>query len=523
MHAFLHHHAFLDKHHDHIQGVLSCFDRVIFRGYLPISHVRGLSGWLHQQGVEYWKFKEFAPKIAERLLDHAKNMANEHGRPYQYLVKRLPKEEMARQIAQRDNITEGLVCVFSCQETVRTFRLQYGKNRPILRPDLRRCTVLYYFFQDPECGLIHVKIHTWLPLTVQVYVNGHSWLEQQLRRCPLAYSIADNAFTWLEDAEAAQRLADRFCKQNWRRRLDQWARLVNPLLGDSLGDHDYYWVTDQAEYATDILFRDHAALASLYPSLVEHATLQLGCDDVLRFLGRKLHPSFHGEVQTENKRLPLEGGRHEGVRIKHVMKTNRLKMYDKAGTVLRIETVINDPTEFRVRRWRTDKHGKRQLAWLPLRKGIAWLWRYAQVSFSANRNYLTALASAGHPQPARQQFDRLSKPAKFGQRRRRALQPLSPQDQALFLAVLRGEHHLHGFRNQDVARRLFGVPPKDVSERRRRSARVTRLIQLLRAHGLIKKVPRARRYRVTERGHALMSAAIAVRSKHIPHELDAMA
>jgi hypothetical protein len=325
-------------------------------------------------------------------------------------------------------------------------------------------------------------------------------------------------------------LADGLLRQPWQRRLGQWARQVNPLLADVLRWPDgetfaYYWVTDQAEYATDVLFRDRQDLADLYPALLEHATLAFGCEDVLRFLGRKPAPQFQGEVQTERKLLPIpkERGRIEGVRVKHVMKTNRLKMYDKAGRVLRIETVINDPTEFRVRRWQSDKQGGRRLAWQPLRKGVAWLWRYAEVGCAANRRYLEALAKVDDPSPARRLLDQVCRPAAWGKRRRRALQPLSPQDQALFVAVLRGEHHLHGLRNRDLTKHLYHQPAAGPTERRRRSARVTRLIQLLRAHRLLAKVPRSRRYRVTANGARLLTAALYVRYKHLPKELSDVA
>lgn len=522
MNALLSDHPFVRKHQDKIHAVLSCFDRVIFRGYLPICHPGGVEGWLYHQRVQLKQFKEFAPRIAERLLQHAKDLAKARGRPYRYLPTRESKEELARQIAERDGVREGLVCVFSCLETCRTFRLEYSQRhgRLALRPDLRRCTVLYYFVMDKECGLIHIKLHTWLPLVCQVYINGHSWLQRQLDKQGIGYAMADNAFLRLSDPAQAQRIAERFCRQNWRRRLDAWARLVNPLLGDALKGQSYYWVVDQAEYSTDILFKDRPALASLYPALVEHASLRLGADDVLRFLGRKLTAAFAGEVQTERKNVPVdETGRVDGVRVKHCMKTNRLKMYDKQGLVLRVETVINNPREFRVRRWRRSKHGKRELAWLPLCKGVAWLWRYAQVSLSANQKYLEALAVVDDPGPARNILDRACTPARWGKRRRRALAPLTPHDQALFLAVLLGEHHLHGLRNRDVARHLFGEAPTDARERRRQSARVSRLLQLLRAHGLLAKIQRSRRYRVTRLGHQLMSAAVAVRYKYFPNEL----
>jgi hypothetical protein len=335
-------------------------------------------------------------------------------------------------------------------------------------------------------------------------------LAKKLDGLGIAYTLCDNAFTQIADLKAAQACAERFVKQNWPRLLGPLARQFNPLVGQELREQDYYWVTDQAEYATDVLFVDRSALAGLYPRLVEHARACLSAEDVLRFLGRKLHPNFQGEVQTH------VGRRVEGVRVKHGMKSNRLKMYDKAGVVLRLETTINDPTEFRVRR-RQQPGG--ELRWQPLRKGVAWLWRYAEVSRAANGRYLEALAVVDDDSRARRLLDRVTKPAKLNGRRKRALQPLSPGDQDLFLAALRGEHRLHGFRNRDIAQQLYPKGTRDAAERRRRCARVTRLIQVLRAHGLVAKIPRTRRYRVTAQGELLMSAAIKVKEIDLPREI----
>jgi len=251
-----------------------------------------------------------------------------------------------------------------------------------------------------------------------------------------------------------------------------------------------------------VLFRSRAALADLYPRLVEHATLCLGTEDVLKFWGRKLTPAFAGEVQTHR------GRRLEGTRVKHVLKGNRLKMYDKVGQVLRVEVVINQPREFRVWRPRRTKDGREVMAWQPLPKGVAWLWRYAEISRAASSRYLEALAAVDDWRKSRTLLDQASRPAKVGGRRRRALQLLSPQDQALFRAVLQGAYRLGGLRNRDVAAQLYARPARDGAERRRRCGRVTRLLQLLPAHGLLAKIPRSRRYQVTAKGEALMSAAI---------------
>jgi hypothetical protein len=159
------------------------------------------------------------------------------------------------------------------------------------------------------------------------------------------------------------------------------------------------------------------------------------------------------------------------------------------------------------------------LTWQPLRKGVAWLWRYAEVSRLANARYLEALAVVDDDGLVRAQLDRLTRPAKLHGQTKRALEPMSPADQALFRAVLRGEHRLGGFGNRDLARQLYRRPSSDPAERRRRCGRVTRLIQLLRAHGLVAKIPHARRYRITAAGEAFLSASIYVRHHYLPKEL----
>jgi hypothetical protein len=505
-------HPFLVKHADKVHGVLSCFDRVILRGYLPLSYPKGMSGFLYQQGVLLKDFKDYAPQIAERIKGHVKGLVEAAGAPYRHLPSKEPMEQQARQLAQDNGIREGIVCGFSQLETCRSFRFQGGASLPALRLDFRRCLVLYVFVMHAVLGLIHVKIHTWFPLTMQVYVNGHDFLAHKLDGLGVKYTLGDNAFTWIADPKAAQACADRFAKQNWPRLPGQLARQFNPLVGKELRGQDYYWVMDQAEYATDVLFADARALAGLYPRLVEHARAYLSAEDVLKFLGRKLDGNFRGEVQTHL------GRRVEGVRVKHQMKSNKLKMYDKAGSALRVETTINDPREFRVRR-RQGPGGP--LRWQPLCKGVAWLWRYAEVSRSANGRYLGALAVVGDDSGARRLLDRVTRPAKWQGRRRRALQPLGAADQELFRAALRGEHRLHGFRNRDLAGRLYPQPTKDAAQRRRRCARVTRLIGLLRGHGLVAKTPRTRRYRVTAQGELLMSAALKVKDVYLPKEMSA--
>lgn len=505
--------VFSGKHHDKIHGVLSCFDRVIFRGHLPLSYAGGLEGFLYQQQVLLKDFRTYAPQVAERIKEHVKGKVSAAGAPFRHLPRKEAMEEQARQLARGKNIREGIICGFSQLETCGTFRCEYSAGRLRLRKDYRRCSVYYVFLMHAVFGLIHVKIHGWFPLTMQVYINGHDFLARKLDQLGVAYTLHDNAFTWIADLAAAQAGADQLPKVKLPRVPGQLARQFNPLLSVELRGKDYYWVMDQAEYATDVLFKDKQSLAGLYPRLVEHARACFTTEDVFRFFGRRLNGHFQGEAHTRVNR------RVEGVRVSHHLKSNRLKMYDKGGQVLRIETTINNPREFQVRR--RDRQG--QLRWQPLCKGVAWLWRYAAVSQASNARYLAALAVVDDDSDARRLLDRATRPAPWHGRRKRALQPMATADQALFLAVLRGEHRLRGFRNADLTRHLYARPTRDSAERRRRGARVTRQIQLLRAHGLVAKIPHTRRYRVTAHGEKLMSAAILVKEQYLPTAIDAVA
>jgi hypothetical protein len=508
--------SFLHKHADKITGTLFCPDRLIFKGYLPFTYPRSMEGFLADHDVLLKDFKDFGPQQAVRIKEHARQLADQSGCTFRFLERKVRKEELARQLAQQQGLREGLVAVFSTMETCPSFRILYGKGRPHLKKDFRRCLVLYFYFLDPEFGLLHVRLPTWFPLTIQVYLNGHEWLARQLDHQQLRYQRRDNAFLFLETPDKVQELADRFLRKKWPGFLNMLAKRCNPLLGGLLKGLSYQWVTDQAEFALDILFKDKAALASLYPRLLHHAALHFSGEDILSYFGRQRPQLCVADVVGDLKK------QHQGFRVKHRFQGNWIKMYDKFAQVLRIEVVINRPGTFRVRRWGTHQ-GKRVFGWHPLIKNVALLPQYAHVAHQVAGRYVNGLAVVVDPQVSQDLLDRACSRASFAGRKRRALNPLSRQDQQLFFAVLRGEHALRGFRSRDLAAYLNQRPSKDPQQRRRDSAQRSRLLQLLRAHGLIAKLPHTRRYRVTDRGLAFMSAAIQVRHNAFPDKMDQVA
>jgi hypothetical protein len=393
----------------------------------------------------------------------------------------------------------GILCT---PETGPSFALVPGPQRPQFVSRNRQQRVLYSSFLDPQFGLIHVRLQTWLPLTVQVYVNGHEWLAQPLLQKELGFVQQHNAFTQLDDPDEAKRIADRFAKLNGTRILDRWARRVNPLLQELLPGYPIPWVVDQAEYATDLLFPSRAALAGWYGAVRDYAVRTFTPKDILGFLGRKGDRRFDGEVHT-----PYQDDRWFGTRIKHRMKNNWLKMDDKFGAILRVETVINSPKEFWVYRSSRHRDGRSSAGYFPMTQGVDSLVDYQAQALACNRRYLDALAVVDDPTPAYPELRQLTEPKVVGGRSHAGFNPARREDVRLFKAVLDSDPIARGFGNADIREPLLGSLPKG-GPQRRASAAVGRLLKRLQVRHLVAKVPRTRRWRVTGRGRHLLGIAV---------------
>jgi hypothetical protein len=508
--------AFLHKHAESVSGVLSGFDRLIIRGTLRrLAYVRGLMSYLAGRHVWLKQFAAFVQEATTRTKEASLAVAQAAQRPVIYLESSATsKEAVARQIAERDGITTGLICVLSVVEPCRTYDVQRDPARRQLEVVIRRrkCLHLYHYLIHPVFGFMHARLQTWLPFNVQIGLNGREWLSRQLDAAGLGYTRRENCFAWLADPARTQQLAAAQLQLDWPGTLNRIAHQINPAARHLFAHPPvpYYWSVYQSEWATDILFRDRASLARLYPQLLHQGITTFQSADVMRFLGRKVpahggvNGQFAGEVITDLVRRP------EGVRLKHRVARhggwlgNSLKLYDKQGTVLRTETTINEPTDFRVFR-PAEGTRSRTKAWRPLRRGIADLHRRAEVSHAANARYLTALAVVDTPTRVGDLAAPLCRPVTWKDHRVRALNPWAPADAALLAAVSRGEFMLNGLRNRDLCALLYPSPTTR-QQRRRHSAAVTRQLRLLRAHRVVRKVPKAHRYLLTDTGRAALAA-----------------
>ena len=520
-------HRFTTKYADRLVGTLSGFDRLVFRGTLRrLAFVEGLQVYLSMHKVLLKEFGAHAQAVTERVKEAALAAAHTAQVPVQYLASATAsKEEVARRIAHERGVTAGPVCLLTSVEPFMGFDIY--RNRGTKRLELvsryRKGLHYYWYTLHPECGFLNVRLRTWFPFDVQICLNGREWLARQLDGADLPYERHDNCFTDVADFARAQALLDAQLRTDWPTLLDGLAQTINPLRAELFGDlcPGYYWSTYQSEWATDLVFADPEALRRLYPLLVRHGMTTLSSPDVLRFLGHKLtaagreHGNYGGEVTSEMK------ARVEGVRIKHRVNSNAVKAYDKAYTaqraVLRVETTLNNVSDLKV--YRPKEGGpEEEKEWRPMRKGVADLQRRAQVSQAANARYLEALTSVDDGATLEERLGRVTAPASWHGKRVRALQPFAAADMALLEGVSRGEFAINGLRNRDLRPLLYGderaVAPEEI---RRRAGRVTRQLRLLRAHGLLQKVPHTHRYQVTAAGRQIITALLTARHLSLIH------
>ena len=512
---------FIARYRPLITGVLSGFDRLVFRGsLLPLIREGGMFFFLERAGVRLLDFKDFVTKTSDRVKKAAYAEAAKLDRPIRYLESsEWDKEKIAERMLAERPVDRGLICLLTAVEPCMSFeyhRSPHPNERGLrLRP--KKCLHLYKYFVHPQFGFMSARLQTWFPFNIQICLNGREWLARQLRRRRSDFKRADNCFTWLGNVELAQRLMDEQLQTDWPAILDAVARRVNPLHAEIFQAQpmEYYWSGYQTEWATDVMFSDPRTLAGVYPALVRHAMDHFKSPDVMRFLGGKVHGNFTGEIITSFKNRP------EGVRVKHWVRGNSIKMYDKAGSILRVETTIARTKDFKVFRPAHDQpNGK--LEWRPLRKGVADLHRRAQLSQRSNDAYLEALSAVEDTTPCARFFDAVSRPVIEDSRRFPALRLNDPADLALLDAISRGEFAPAGFRNRDL-RALTHRLPADAThrDRRRVSAKVSRQLRLLRAHGVIRKIPKTHRYRLTANGLLMTAALQATRSANIKDLLKA--
>lgn len=507
--------GFYNRFGSQILGTLSGFDRLRLRGTLRhLFQPTVMEAYLNACGVLIKDFGTFAQKLSAQVRAATYQLAESCRRPLEYLSSnQRSKEQIAKQIAQRDKVESGLIVILSAIEPCQSFsvRGQRQTKEIHLVLEMRKCLFFYHYFFHPIFGFMHARVQSWFPFTIDFCLNGREWLARQMDRAGIGYRRRENCFVAIDEWQRAQHLAERQLQTDWPKKLTAILDRVHPLhrqICAPIGQQ-YYWTASATEYATDIAFRDAKALNALYPRFVQHGISSFSSPDVMRFLGRRVpttgrvNGKFAGEIISDIKHRP------EGVRIKHSLNGNSVKLYDKGASVLRVETTINRTEQFRVYR-RREGDPKGACSWYNLRRGLADLPRRAEVSRASNERYLDALASTTGATPLCKLVSKVCSPITQRGQPYRALRPWSAEDALVCQTLADGKFAINGFRNRDLRSNLNRFSSKKLS-----SQAITRRLRLFRAHGIIRKVPKTNRYVLTPTGRLILTALRAAHAANV--------
>jgi hypothetical protein len=486
-----------ERYDERIAGVLSCYDRVVVTGTLPgVCYAEGMTRFLYSRNIRIFDYPHFANTLRERIRSCAEALAEQNQVAIEYVAKsHIRKEDVVAKVLQRrtqeGRSAHGLVHIISAMEACEAYQPWHHKRtgKNTLQPRSGKCLHYYFYFLDPEFGLIYLRVPTWAPFRLQFYCNGHSWLARQLELEAIDFTAADNAFIRIADWQRAQQLADSFAPEALHRQLDDYAALCCPVM-ETFGQ-TYHWSLMQVEYATDIVFRSAATLAPLYEQLIRESVLSVKAEQIATFLGRQITPQLAQEIGNQFST------RIEGTCIKHRYGSSAIKMYDKFGIVLRIEIVANDVSFFKHHRKVEHRNGPSTFGLAPVKKTIYSLTDLRDILFGCNRRYLDHLSSIEDIAAGIKVLDRLTRSRRCDGKTVNGINFFDRFETTVLRALQNPRVNIAGIRRADLAALFKNVPPDRLSRRLRR----------LRDLGIIKRVAGTYRYYLTKIGRAAIAAA----------------
>ena len=481
-----------DRYRERLSGVLSCYDRIIVTGTLPgVCHAKGMTAFLWAQGVRIFDYPRFAEPLRDRIRARAAELASAAGVTIEHIAKRhIRKEDIVAKVLAGRGDHPGLVHIISAMEACDSYKPWHDKrtHHSFLRPDSGKCLHYYFYFIDAQLGLIYLRVPTWCPFRLQFYCNGHGWLARQLTAAGIGFTLVDNAFLRIDDWQRAQTLADHLSPAGLHHILDRYAQQCCPVL--DVFPHVYHWSFMQVEYATDLVFRSQTTLKPLYEQLSRQAILTVKAEHVATFLGHKITPQLAQEIGSQF------ATRIEGTCVKHRFGKSSIKIYDKFGLVLRIETTTNDVSAFKHYRKVEHQHRPATYGLAPLKKNIYSLNDLREILRGCNRRYLEYLSSLDDFSAGIRALDRLTQPRPINGRNVRGLNFFSRVEQTLLAALQLPAFNIAGLRRADLLPLLSQCSP----------ATLTRQLARLRQLGIIKRVTGTYRYYLTRPGRAAIAA-----------------
>ena len=470
---------------DHTTLELECVDRMYLNLYVPLlQSPAGVAHYLREVcGYQVPSSVLLGPRSHD-FVAAIKRFVKEQGLDLVRFQKGERKDDRAQDYLRRWSGGEGVLFVGVAQEkarvprTVRRRKPNSDGTYPWLMPSTAYVNYYYCYLVDEDFGPLFIKFCSYFPFNAKLCLNGHEYLKRQLAGAGIACEALDNGILSCADPERMQQLADGLTAPRIAALVRKWlGRLPHPFSSADRRAGLLYRVSIlQAEFSlTQVLDRPLHGRAFFEDVIREN--LDLGRPDQVQLIfGRRVNKRTPSRYRTRVITQDVVPSLH--IDYKH----SRIKQYHKEGRALRTETTINDSYDFAIGR------------------GLGNLDQLKELGFSTNRRLLRVQRISHNCQLGDAVFAELQQPqvaAESGQRGA-ALRFGCARVQALLCALLAFRLLPRGFDNRQLRAQM--APLLGVSAQCWSPGRMTYDLRRLRVHGLIERIPRSRRYRVTARG-----------------------
>src|SRR5277367_3063787 len=467
----------------HVTLEVEGIDRMYLNVYQPkLQHEAGVAAFFRFHRGHTFASSVLMDPISKDFITAVETFVRQQQVPLLTFAKGQRKEDVALEYRAKFQGTEGILFVGKAQEKTPVFRTEKrtnphtGQKYPWIVKSATPVNQFYFYGIDEDFGPFFLKFCTYFPYTAKLCINGHEYVKRQLAKEGIAFEALDNGILSCANPKRLQQLCDSLSGAKIDALLRKWlARLPHPFTAqDRKAGYRYDLSILQAEFAlTQVL--DRPRTGRVFFEEVIRENLDLGRPDQVQLIfGRRVTRQTPGRFRTR----VLTEGVTPSLHIDY--KRCRIKQYHKEGRALRTETTINDARDFRL--------GKR-LCNLPALR---------QVGFQANRRLLEVQQISQDCAIGEEAFRQLNEPVVVNDQRASALRFADDIVQALLSALLVFRLLPRGFTNRELRDHwapLLGQAPQSI-----KPGQMTYHLRRLRLHGLIERVPKSHRYRVTDSG-----------------------
>jgi len=339
--------------------VYHCFDRMVLSGYLMgLQRPGQVVFWLQQVlGVEAIT-KEVLSQRTQDYIAWVASFARNRKIPVEWAEKEVRKEDYVAPFLRRMERADGYGVYFIFQAMEQGWTFRPGRRMvqrsgpeadyPILHRHRARYRYFYFYLRDEVLGPMVVRLGTFIPFEASYYLNGHSYMEQELRKAGVAFRKDDNAFLWVEDVAALQQAADRLSGEVIQKRLNYWTVMLGPKFTkedrrSAKLERSYF--VHQVEYCWNCVFKRNHPIRKIFERSCELGLWGMTGERIWRVFGRGHRDRIKGKLQTIMERV--EHGQHV---FRAYWKHAWVKQYEKYATYLRNELTSNNLRDFKLKK-----------------------------------------------------------------------------------------------------------------------------------------------------------------------------